>query len=117
MIKQPAAQDRAEREAEESGAAHGSDRARPLLRREHHRHHRERERHDDGGGQAERDPGRDQLAAARGVGAGERRQSEQHQRPEQQLLAAVPVAEQARRQQGRGQHQAVGVEEPLRVTG
>jgi hypothetical protein len=68
-------------------------------------------------GQAEQCPRGDELTSGARVGAGQRGRAEHDQCAGQQPLAAEPVPEQAGREQCCGQHQAVGVDEPLQIAG
>ena len=84
-----------------------ADRPGPLLLSEEHRERRQGHHDDSGPGHAEDHSGRDEVAWRSGVGGQRRSGTEQRQRRQHHLLAAVPVAKQPGRQHGRRQHEEV----------
>ncbi len=116
MVQQEAPDDRPDRVAEEERPGHHGDRLLPFLLAEHDRDDRDRHREDGGSADAERCPRGDQLTHAGRVGAPHRAGDEHDERGEQHLLPPVPVAEQPGREDQGGDHQGVGVGDPLQVS-
>jgi hypothetical protein len=115
VAEQVAADDRADREAEHGRPGDGGDRLLPLLRCEQDGKHGKREGEDRRRADAEHGAGGDELADRGRVGTGGRAGTEEDQGDEQHPLATVAVAEQARGQDQRREHEAVGVGDPLQV--
>ena len=112
-------QDAGGQEADHGAAGRDSD-PRPdgfpaLLGREDGRDHRERDRHDQGGGDAHHRADRDQGARRIDEERENRDGTEQREPDCQQRLPAVAVADRARRQEEGGEHDRVGVDDPLQL--
>ena len=116
VVEQPTAEHGTERVAEH-GATH--DHCCRLLSfrvgGEEHCQDRERDRHDHRGTSTEQGPDGDEGNRGAGVGAPGRACSEHAQGDEQEPLAAVAVGQEPCGKQQAGEHEAVGVDEPLKL--
>ena len=113
--QQPTTQDGADREGHEGGRRHDPHGLGSLPLAEQHRE--DGERHDDqpGAGEADEHPGGHELAHRCRIGTSGGSHPEEGQGDEEDLLAAVTVAQKAGREHRRGQHEEVPRREPLEV--
>ena len=93
----------------------GPDGFAALLGREDGRDHGERDRHDHGGSDAHQRANRDQGARRVDEERDQRDGSEDRQADREQRLPAVAVADRARRKEQGGEHDRVGVDDPLQL--
>jgi hypothetical protein len=118
VLEQPAAGDRSDGDAEPGDAGPGGDGPRPLLRvGEQVGDDRQGRRHDEGGAEAEHGSGGDQLLDAARERSGDRGDAEERQSAGQGAASPVAVTEAPGGQQQAGEHQDVGVDDPLEIAG
>ena len=114
VAQEEAARHRAERHGETGEAGPHGDRSAPLTRvAEDVGQDRQRGRHDQRPADAHERPAGHQLQGARRQRGRRRADGEQDDADLQGALAAEPVAEAARRQQQSGEHERVGIDDPL----
>ncbi len=117
MVEQQSAGDRADHDADAGGR--GPDGYRPAALPGAEQRHDDREGggHDERGAQAHQRAERHELPGRVGQGGGRGGQGEHRQAPGQGAAVPEPGAEAARGDQHRGEHQGVGVVDPLKVGG
>jgi hypothetical protein len=118
VLEQQAARDGPQRDRQPRHRSPQGDGAGPLAGiGEHVGEDRQRGRHHERGARAHDRPGQDQLVGGGGERRGERAGGEDAQADEQRALAAAPVAQRAGGEQQPGEHQGVGVDDPLQLAG
>ena len=116
VLEQEPADERADRHAEPRHAGPDADRPAPLARvGEDVRQDRQRGRHDERGAEALHPSQHDQRAGRADHRAAQRSAAEDHQADHEARLAAEPIAGVAADQQQAGEHDRVGVDDPLQL--
>ena len=113
--EQPAAQDRTNGKGQEVGGRPDTHRPGPLLLREQDGDRRDGHDDDPRAGETEQKASHQERRSRRHGGTQGRARTKQGERDEQDLLAPVPIAQQARRQHGRGENERIPGREPLQV--
>ncbi len=111
--EQPAAHDRTQRDPDACDAGPGPDCLDPFLAGKDVDENRQGGRHDHGAADPHQRPRDDQLRRRASVRAEHTRRGEHHKAEQQEPLAAEPVAERSHREQEPGEHQDVGIDDPL----
>jgi len=118
VFEEQSAGDRAECDAEAGRGGPDGDRDRTFAAvGEHVDEDRQRRREQQGRADTHRTAPRDQLSRSRRTGGEDGAETEQHQSRLQHALAAEAVAERAGRHEQPGEHQDVGVDDPLELAG
>src|SRR3989442_5358242 len=117
IAQKPSGDQRAKREPEEGARrceAHGAG---SLLRGEHARQDGERERHDERRADTHQRPHHDERGCGCYLAGDERRYAEDGQSHKKETLAAVAVAQDARRKQEAAERERIGGRNPLEIAG
>ena len=115
VLDEPAAGHGADHDAEAADGGPDPDRLAALVRGEHGGEDGERRRHDERAADAHQRAGQDEHVRRAGERREARAEAEDEQAEGERLLAAEAVAERAGGEQGGGEDEHVGVDDPLQL--